>query len=241
MEGDVNVAIKGGTIKRVFGGSNSNGNISGTIKLDIEKEGDCDMRIGEVYGGGNEAAGNAGTITIGCTGALVEGDKGHVAHPEEIGKTLEGIGAVYGGANNANVTNDSGITLNINSGMVANAFGGNNTGGDITGGITVNINKNANTCGWYVGNVYGAGNLAQYSGSPAVNILNGEVSGNVYGGGKGDANDHSKGQVTGNPTVTIGDNANADHTAIVIGDVYGGGDAGYSTCDSLFGNRGVCG
>lgn len=226
VEGDVNVAIKGGTIKRVFGGSNSKGNISGTINLEIDKEGDCDMRIGEVYGGGNEAAGNAGTITIGCTGALVEGDNGHVAHPEEIGKTLEGIGAVYGGANNANVTNDSGITLNINSGMVANAFGGNNTGGDITGGITVNINKNANTCGWYVGNVYGAGNLAQYSGSPAVNILNGEVSGNVYGGGKGDANDHSKGQVTGNPTVTIGDNANAGHTAIVIGDVYGGGDAG---------------
>ena len=228
VEGNVNVAIKGGTIKKVFGGSNSKGNISGTIKLDINKDGDgdCDMRIGEVYGGGNEAAGNAGTITIGCTGALVEGDKGHVARPEEIGKTLEGIGAVYGGANNANVTNDSGITLNINSGMVANAFGGNNTGGDITGGITVNINKNANTCGWYVGNVYGAGNLAQYSGSPAVNILNGEVSGNVYGGGKGDANDHSKGQVTGNPTVTIGDNANAGHTAIVIGDVYGGGDAG---------------
>lgn len=226
VEGDVNVAIKGGTIKRVFGGSNSKGNISGTINLEIDKDGDCDMRIGEVYGGGNEAAGNAGTITIGCTGALVEGDNGHVAHPEEIGKTLEGIGAVYGGANNANVTNDSGITLNINSGMVANAFGGNNTGGDITGGITVNINKNANTCGWYVGNVYGAGNLAQYNGSPAVNILNGEVSGNVYGGGKGDANDHSKGQVTGNPTVTIGDKSNAGYEAIVKGDVYGGGDAG---------------
>ena len=226
VEGDVNVAIKGGTIKRVFGGSNSKGNIGGTINLGIDKDGDCPMRIGEVYGGGNEAAGNAGTINIGCTGAIVEGDNGHVAHPEEIGKTLEGIGAVYGGANNANVTNDSGITLNINSGMVANAFGGNNTGGDITGGITVNINKNANTCGWYVGNVYGAGNLAQYIGSPAVNILNGKVSGNVYGGGKGDANDHSKGQVTGNPTVTIGDNANAGHTAIVSGDVYGGGDAG---------------
>ena len=226
VEGDVNVAIKGGTIKKVFGGSNSKGNISGTINLEIDKEGDCDMRIGEVYGGGNEAAGNAGTINIGCTGALVEGNEGHAAHPEEIGKTLEGIGAVYGGANNANVTNDSGITLNINSGMVANAFGGNNTGGDITGGITVNINKNANTCGWYVGNVYGAGNLAQYSGSPAVNILNGEVSGNVYGGGKGDANDHSKGQVTGNPTVTIGDKSNAGYEAIVKGDVYGGGDAG---------------
>lgn len=226
VEGDVNVAIKGGTIKRVFGGSNSKGNISGTINLDINKDGACDMRIGEVYGGGNEADGNAGAVTIGCTGALVEGDEGHAAHPENIGKKLEGIGAVYGGANNANVTNASGITLNINSGMVANVFGGNNTGGGINGTITVNVNKNEETCGWYVGNVFGGGNLAQYSGSPAVNILNGEVSGNVYGGGKGDANDHSKGQVTGNPTVTIGDKSNAGYEAIVKGDVYGGGDAG---------------
>ena len=226
VEGDVNLAIKGGTIKRVFGGSNSKGNISGTINLDINKDGACDMRIGEVYGGGNEADGNAGAVTIGCTGALVEGDEGHAAHPENIGKTLEGIGAVYGGANNANVTNASGITLNINSGMVANVFGGNNTGGGINGTITVNVNKNEETCGWYVGNVFGGGNLAQYSGAPAVNILNGEVSGNVYGGGKGDANDHSKGQVTGNPTVTIGDKSNAGYEAIVKGDVYGGGDAG---------------
>lgn len=226
VEGDVNLAIKGGTIKRVFGGSNSKGNISGTINLDINKDGTCDMRIGEVYGGGNEADGNAGAVTIGCTGALVEGDEGHAAHPENIGKKLEGIGAVYGGANNANVTNASGITLNINSGMVANVFGGNNTGGGINGTITVNVNKNEETCGWYVGNVFGGGNLAQYSGSPAVNILNGEVSGNVYGGGKGDVNDHSKGQVTGNPTVTIGDKSNAGCEAIVKGDVYGGGDAG---------------
>ena len=223
VEGNVNVAIKGGTIKKVFGGSNSKGNIRGTINLKIDKDGDCDMRIGEVYGGGNEAAGNAGTITIGCTGALVEGSEGHVANPGEIGKTLEGIGAVYGGANNANVTNDRGITLNINSGMVANAFGGNNTGGDITGGITVNINKNANTCGWYVGNVYGAGNQADYTGSPVVNILNGTVSGNVFGGGLG-----ASATVTGNPQVKIGDNTEGheSYVATVSGDVYGGGDAG---------------
>ena len=225
VEGDVKVAIKGGTIKKVFGGSNSKGNISGTIKLDINKDGDCDMRIGEVYGGGNEANGNAGTLTIGCTGALVEGDEGHLAHPENIGKTLEGIGAVYGGANNADIGKSearSNITLNINSGMVANVFGGNNTGGNIYGDITVNVNKNAETCGWYVGNVYGAGNLAAYTGSPAVNIQNGTVSGNVFGGGLGET-----AIVTGNPQVTIGDLV-AGHEAYVAsvgGDVYGGGDA----------------
>ncbi len=222
VEGDVNVAIKGGIIKKVFGGSNSKGNIDGTIELTIDKDGDCPMRIGEVYGGGNEAAGNAGTINIGCTGAIVEGSEGHVANPENIGKTLEGIGAVYGGANNANIGTSetpSNITLNINSGMVANVFGGNNTGGNIYGNITVNMNKNAETCGWYVDNVYGAGNLAAYTGSPVVNIQNGTVSGNVFGGGLGET-----AIVTGNPQVTIGD-AVAEHTAIVGGDVYGGGDA----------------
>ena len=225
VERDVNVAIKGGTIKKVFGGSNSKGNISGTIKLDINKDGDCDMRIGEVYGGGNEADGNAGTLTIGCTGTLVEGNEGHLAHPENIGKTLEGIGAVYGGANNADIGKSearSNITLNINSGMVANVFGGNNTGGNIYGDITVNVNKNAETCGWYVGNVYGAGNLAAYTGSPAVNIQNGTVSGNVFGGGLGET-----AIVTGNPQVTIGDlvAGHEAYEAVVGGDVYGGGDA----------------
>ena len=225
VEGDVNVAIKGGTIKKVFGGSNSKGNIGGTIELTIDKDGGCPMRIGEVYGGGNEADGNAGTLTIGCTGALVEGDEGHLAHPENIGKTLEGIGAVYGGANNADIGKSearSNITLNINSGMVANVFGGNNTGGNIYGDITVNVNKNAETCGWYVGNVYGAGNLAAYTGSPVVNIQNGTVSGNVFGGGLGET-----AIVTGNPQVTIGDLV-AGHEAYVAsvgGDVYGGGDA----------------
>ena len=225
VEGDVNVAIKGGTIKKVFGGSNSKGNIGGTIELTIDKDGDCPMRIGEVYGGGNEADGNAGTLTIGCTGALVEGDEGHLAHPENIGKKLEGIGAVYGGANNADIGKSearSNITLNINSGMVANVFGGNNTGGKIYGDITVNVNKNAETCGWYVGNVYGAGNLAPYTGSPVVNIQNGTVSGNVFGGGLGET-----AIVTGNPQVTIGDLV-AGHEAYVAsvgGDVYGGGDA----------------
>ena len=227
VNGNVDLKICGGTIRNVFGGSNSLGEIEGDVNVNVNSQGEgektpCPMIIGNVYGGGNEADGNAGTLTIGCTGALVEGDEGHLAHPENIGKTLEGIGAVYGGANNANIGTSetpSNITLNINSGMVANVFGGNNTSGNIYGNITVNVNKNAETCGWYVGNVYGAGNLAAYTGSPVVNIQNGTVSGNVFGGGLG-----KTAIVKGNPQVTIGD-AVAEHTAIVGGDVYGGGDA----------------
>lgn len=225
VTGNTNVNIYGGTIGSVFGGSNSQGTIGGTISVNVVKTPDpdsenasgCEMHIDEVYGGGNKAASNAGSITIGCTGG--EG---------------EGIGDLYGGAKEANVTGD--IALEITGGSIGRVFGGNNIGGSIDGGIKVDVNwKTGNDkCGYnYLGSVFGAGNLAQYtipSGKAlAVNILNGTVSGNVYGGGKGLDSDHTKGQVTGNPVVTIGDatKLNNDNVeAIVSGDVYGGGDAG---------------
>ena len=226
VSGDVEVIIYGGTIGKVFGGSNSKGTISGEVSVDIEKSGSCDMKIGEVYGGGNFAAGNAGSVTIGCTGTwTTTGEKNHTnanTTDNRIGYELEGIGTVFGGANNANIgteQNSSDIELNINSGMVANVFGGNNNGGTIYGDITVNIEQTSTSCGWYVGNVYGAGNLAPYSGTPEVYIKNGKVSLNVYGGGKG-----ASAVVTGDPAVVIGD-ANNAYAAIVAGDVYGGGDA----------------
>ena len=229
--GTANATIKGGTINKVFGGSNSKGSVRVSGTLTINKDSSCDMKIGEVYGGGNLAPGAASSITIGCTGALVAGENGHAAHPENIGTTLEGIGALYGGANQANVSGN--ISLTINSGIIANVFGGNNTSGAISGTITVNVEKTgeSNTCGWYLGNVYGGGNLATYSAPqgtpnyPAVNIKNGTVSGSVYGGGKGDPADATKGVVTGNPQVTIGDNSSNTTYAVVSGNVYGGGDA----------------
>ena len=220
VKGNVVFNVYGGTISKVFAGSNSKGDITGTSALTINKTGTCDMIIGEVYGGGNEADGNAGTVTIGCTGDLVDGASGHVANPANIGTTLEGIGAVYGGARAANIgksDSHSDITLNINSGMVGTVYGGNNEDGDIYGNIQVNINKTSDDCGWYVGNVYGGGNLADYTNSgndyPEVNIQNGTVSGNVFGGGYGQS-----ARVTANPQVKL-------LGGTVTGNVYGGGEA----------------
>ena len=227
--GTASIAINGGTINQVFGGSNANGTIRVSSSININKSGDCKMMIGEVYRGGNEASGALASIDIGCTGDIVEGADGHAAHPENIGKTLEGIGDLYGGSRKAD--NTGAVTLNITSGIINRVFGGNNISGNVAGDIQVNINKTGDGCGWYVGDVFGGGNLAAYTGSPAVNVLNGTVSHNVYGGGKGDPDDHTKGQVTGNPVVTIGD-ADASRlsdnnvVAVVTGDVYGGGDAG---------------
>lgn len=213
--GQASAEINGGTILQVFGGSNANGVIRVSSAVNVDKStatGACNMVIGEVYGGGNEADGNAGTITIGCTGTLTDD---HSTHPENIGVSLEGIGYVYGGANQADINND--ITLDINSGIVGNVFGGNNTSGAISGTITVNIEKdesNTATCpdDWYVGDVYGGGNHADYDGTPDVNIINGLVSGSVYGGGN-DITDHTKGVKSSDVEMTGG---------TVLGGVYGG-------------------
>ena len=206
VTGNTSVTVTGGTIGQVFGGSNENGTISGAIGVNVNKgNNSCPMVISAVYGGGNFAASNAGTINIGCTGA----------------SSSEYIDTVFGGANRANVTGN--ITLNITGGRINNTFGGNNNSGAIDGDITVNVEWGTPACGDnYLGNVYGAGNLAPYeaktSGHPAVNIKNGTAA-NVFGGGKG-----ASAVVTGNPVVTIGD-ANGSHVANVTGRVYGGGDA----------------
>lgn len=217
--GGTSVTVNGGTIRRVFGGNNISGAIAdgtaGKITVNVNKTSSCPMKIGQVFGGGNQAGSQVGRITVGCTGDLVT----PLADGERYGYDQEGIGAVYGGANEANITGD--ITLNIVSGIVDSVFGGNNAGGNINGDITVNINKNGSApCAnhWYVGYVFGGGNNATYSQKtadyPEVNVQAGLVTHHVFGGGNG-----SGATVTGNPTVTLSGNAQ------VGGNVYGGGNA----------------
>ncbi len=207
------VEIKGGTIYQVYGGSNSmgtiNGGNSGGINVLVNKASDaCELHINEVYGGGNYAASQAGSIDIQCTGTVENAN--------------EGINYVYGGANRANVTGP--IELSIDEGRIDYVFGGNNNSGSITGDITVNIEKKANPCVWEVGDVFGGGNLAIYGGTPEVYVKNGTVA-NVFGGGNGDplSTTQEPGQVAGT-NVTIGD-ATEGYCAIVTGNVYGGGNA----------------
>lgn len=166
VSGNTDVKIYGGTIGSVYGGSNTRGTIGGTINVLVNKTSSCAMHIDEVYGGGNMAPSNAGNVTIGCTGE--EG---------------EGIGDVYGGANAANITGN--VSLLITGGSIERVFGGNNASGNVSGDIAVNIDwTDPSTCGYnYLGYVYGAGNKADYAGSPVVNIKNGAVSHDVFGGG----------------------------------------------------------
>lgn len=179
VKGNDTISITGGRILKAFAGSNLNGDITGRMHLRVDKSGSDSLFIGEVYGGGNHAAGHAGTITIGCTGKLVTPTTG-----KRHGYELEGISVVYGGANEADVTSD--IHLTIASGVVDSVFGGNNKTGAINGKIHVTIDSTAaatDACGRYVGYVFGGGNRAPYGDTTEVNVKAGTVDHHVFGGG----------------------------------------------------------
>ena len=214
------VNIYGGSLGSVFGGNNASGDITGAIRVNVNKQTEpgegkpsCEMHISRVYGGGNHADSKAGHISIGCTGG-----------------ENEGIDTVYGGANQANIA--GAIVLDITGGHIGNLFGGNNISGNISDSITINVNWGDTCTHNYLGNIYGAGNLAQYVPadtttifSPVINLINGTVSGNVYGGGYGISTETKKGLVNSNPIVNVGDTT-AAHTSGVVhveGDVLGGG------------------
>jgi hypothetical protein len=206
VSGNTNVKIYGGTILNVFGGSNSQGTIGGTINVTVNSNQGtgCPMNIGNVYGGGNMASSNAGNLNIVCTG-----DGGHIDN-------------IFGGANQADITGD--IDLKINGGDIGNVFGGNNQSGEISGNIEVTVGDNPNNCETFkIENVYGGGNLAAYGHGndyPQVNIVSGVITEGVYGGGYGES-----AVITGNPQVTV--------TGGTIGSIYGGGNAAAVTGNTV--------
>lgn len=145
-------------------------------------------------------------------------------------------------ANTALVGTGGNVTLNLYGGHVVNAFGGSDVLGNIEGNITVNVidlEDSSTICPLDLTNVYGGGHDAAYTPAlatnnyPEVNILNGTVSNNVFGGGLGET-----ATVTSNPVVTIGDltSGHESYAAVVgrietvsgidqyYGNVYGGGE-----------------
>lgn len=196
----------------------------------------CPLRIGELYSGGNEAAlissrnpldyitPNKISVILSCSaniGMLFGGAKA-ADYVGDITLVVDGgtYTKVFGG-NNKGGTITGNVTVTFNGGSAGEVYGGCNESGSITGDITVNIDSTNSTCPtrFYVENVYGGGNLAAYGGSPVVNIINGTVQENVYGGGYG-----STAEVAGSPAVTVGVD-NTEKRALVLGNVFGGGNA----------------
>ena len=235
-------------IAEFFGGSNKADLGTTQSPVTLNTTIGCGAIFGDVYGGCN-LADIIGDVTLTITGSKIgnvyAGSKGDLA---SLGESTHSDEA-------ADITGK--VTLNLYGGEITNAFGGSNIYGNISGKITVNVlDYQSNDCQdspLKVNNIYGAGNWTTYSparvnnqviSSPEVNVIHiksgSSITGNVYGGGKGDS-DHNA-LVTANPIVNIGyyDNMSSqiptgyltatgldsedDFIATVAGNVYGGGD-----------------
>ena len=195
--GKTHATIYGGTVHKVYGGSNKRGNVRIKSRTTLE-DGECSFNVGAAYGGGNDAPmdGDA-VLEVGC---------------------ISGMEKAYGGAANADVNGN--VELNITNGTYGRVFGGNDQGGAIRGSITVNIEETG--CRPIViGELYGGGNEAAYSvygydadgkplkkgdpgaldvpnANPTVNVKSFTSIGTIYGGGYG-----TPATMVGSPIVNI--------------------------------------
>ena len=190
--GQASVNVFGGTIHRVFGGSNTKGNVRQTAVTMLEEAGGCEFCVDEAYGGGKSAPMDAeAKLLMSC---------------------IPGLQAAYGGAEAADILGN--VTLNITNGTFDRVFGGNNLSGTISGSITVNIEE-VGCKPVKIGELYGGGNQAAYSvygydngtikesgtrlyNDPVVNVKSFTSIGSVFGGGYGEG-----ATLVGNPTVNI--------------------------------------
>ena len=212
--GKASVDIFGGTIHRVFGGSNTKGNVRLSAITMLEDAGGCTFCVDEAYGGGKSAPMDAeAKLLMAC---------------------IPGLKEVYGGAQAADVYDN--VTVNITNGTFDRVFGGNNLSGTIRGKITVNIEETG--CRpVIIGELYGGGNQAGYSvygydvdtdgnvtlkesgdsrwDDPQVNVKSFTSIGTIYGGGYG-----AGATMVGNPTVNINETVGSPKTYPTTGDDY---------------------
>ncbi len=172
--GQASVNIYGGLIHRVFGGSNTKGNVRVVAVTMLDSQSDCEFQVDEAYGGGKSAPmDGAAQLIMAC---------------------IPGLKAAYGGAEEADIHND--VILNITNGSFDRVFGGNNVRGTIDGTVTVNVEETG--CRpIIIGQLYGGGNQAPYEApfvegstterrpGPTLNVRSFTSIGEVYGGGYG--------------------------------------------------------
>ena len=191
--GQASINVFGGTVHRVFGGSNTKGNVRQTAVTLLDENSGCEFCVDEAYGGGKSAPMDAeAKLLMAC---------------------IPGLNAAYGGAEAAAIQGN--VTLNITNGTFDRVFGGNNLSGTINGSITVNIEE-IGCRPIKIGELYGGGNQAGYSvygynadgtpkesgtkiyEDPQVNVKSFTSIGKVFGGGYGDG-----ATMVGNPTVNV--------------------------------------
>ncbi len=236
VNNDVVLTVTNGTFNRVFGGNNESGVINGTITVNIEETGCTPIVIGQLFGGGNQAAYSA-PLKANSTTQRENGPTLNI-------KSCTSIGEIYGGGfgSTAIVTGDTYININEIVGAKASAYTANT--------ITINSGKpdaytvsipahTAEEIG-AIGNVYGGGYGANVSGNTYVNIgtqstvayvsgtdhsnidvVGANITGDVFGGGYGASTN-----VTGTATINIGEVQTTTNTQTNVVTVTGYKDNG---------------
>jgi len=247
VDGDVVLNITNGTYGQVFGGNDRGGAIRGSITVNIEETGCRPIIIGELYGGGNQAAysvyGYDAEDNILMSGENPKND------PQVNVKSFTSIGSVYGGGygEQARMVGNPTVNINVYQGKYCNTFNGQDNV----------VNDNEKVYGKYpvpshakgaigaINNVFGGGNAAEVIGNPTVNIGT-EAGEEVYAEvfvkeGESVADYYTRsGDGATEPYVKATGNAVAGTTyylktvkaADIRGNVYGGGNAAKVTGDT---------
>ena len=230
------IDITGGTINySLFGGSNGyqgnegDGTLNGTPyiyvggtatigKEEYVKNNNTlfGSEAGSIFGIGN---GRKGYSTIGSADnsiIIIDGDA-------TINRNIYG-GGNYGATGVSSTASSSYSKIVINDGFInGSVYGGgnNNDSGSSSKNSEIDI---AMYNGNVVGSIYGGSNaLGTVYGTTNVNVLGGEITNSVYGGGRGGylSNSNKGTYVRDNVNVTIG-NSDSKYTPIINGSVYGG-------------------
>lgn len=234
--GKVNYSVFGGS--NSYSGSNGEGTLNGSTYIYIGGNaviGDETLvrnetklfgaEAGSVFGIGN---GKSGTSTIGSA------DNSTIV----IGGNANILGNVYGGGNYGATGVSSSIsttssTIVMYDGMVnGDIYGGGNNNGSGDSSTVANIDITMYK-GNVLGSIYGGSNAqGTIYGDVNVKVYGGEVTNNVFGGGRGGYDSSSDpGTFVGrNVNVTIGDNSIAT-TPIINGSVFGG--SAYGTVNGI--------
>lgn len=223
-----NVNINGGVTDTVYGGNNMGGNTI-TANVNVYTNGTA----GDVYGGGNEAITTETKVVINgtVTGSIYGG--GNLAQIETSTDVLvenaKVTNNVYGGGNEGIVQQDANVHIK-NSELENSVYaGGNGTAAIVKGNTLLTIDGSSTKI---TKNAFGGGNKAATgeegldTSLSTVDIVSGEIGGNVYGGANTSV-------VYGKTKTSIGfdavQNQNLEKGDLHIGGtVFGGGEANES-------------
>lgn len=246
VNGNINLNVDGSNLPKcnVFGGSDINGTINGTINVKIGES--KNSTILAVYGGGNQAGIGTETKEVkvyllansNVTNSFNGGKSADLLSSSEDDTTreiyLQGgiVQNIYGGSDSSGTVTVSNV--HIESGNATNVYGGNNQGGTteitnvyIQGGTIQNIygggekaettTSNITTTGGTIKYIFGGGNQAGVT-TTNIQTKGGNIE-NVFGGSNtsGDVNESF---------VTTNDK---EGTETEIGTVYGGNNQGGTT------------